>query len=359
VTPDAFSGSYAAEDVSFLLKRVSASPTDPLTRERLIQSGERHYSETIPAEQPPDERYMTLYRAALERNSNRFAADIVSLAAAIGARAAAGREIVIVSLVRAGTPVGVLLTRALRRSGRTTAHYSISIVRDRGIDRQALAHIAARHDPADVIFVDGWTGKGAIVAELRASLANDAAGFRPFLAVVADPAGRSDLAATADDYLIPSGLLNGVISGLISRSILRPDLVGPRDFHACIEYTDLAPHDISRSFVDRIDAIAANTQPGQPLGTAGQAARIALCEAMIESLLLQSGITDRNRIKPGIAEATRALLRRMPHRLFLRDPEDPDVHHLVHLAQQRGVGIAPLDQAGSYRAVAVIETLGA
>jgi hypothetical protein len=59
----------------------------------------------------------------------------------------------------------------VERLGRAAPHYSISIIRDRGLDPAALAHIAARHEPADVVFVDGWTGKGAIAGELHRSLA--------------------------------------------------------------------------------------------------------------------------------------------------------------------------------------------
>src|SRR3546814_1281186 len=107
---------------------------------------------------------------------------------------------------------------------------AISIIRGRGIDDNALDYVASRHGTRNAVFVDGWTGKGAIRGELDASLATST--FKPFLAVVADPAGRADLAATFDDYVIPSGLLNGIVSGLVSRSILNNDLVGPNDFRS-------------------------------------------------------------------------------------------------------------------------------
>jgi hypothetical protein len=278
------------------------------------------------------------------------------LAHALG-ECATGDEIVLASLVRAGTPIGVLLVRALRRMGWRARHYSVSIIRDRGIDLVALAHIAARHRPEDVVFVDGWTGKGAIAGELAASLAARPMGFSPRLAVIADPAGRADRAATGDDYLIASGLLNGVVSGLISRSILNDALVGPGDFHACVHYRDQADADISEEFVATIDALACDATPGALVRPADRMADAAACEAMIEDVTARYRITDRNRIKPGIAEATRALLRRMPERLLIRDSEDPDVRHLIHLATARGVAIEPLG-IGNFRAVAVIKSLG-
>jgi hypothetical protein len=151
---------------------------------------------------------------------------VVSLAGALAERASGRPEVVIASLARAGTPIGVLLRRALERMGVAAPHYSLSIIRDRGIDARRCAHRRA-HDPRDVVFVDGWTGKGTITRELQSSLADRPLGFAPFLAVIADPAGCADLAPSDEDYLIPSGLLNAIVSGLVSRSVLNAELVGP------------------------------------------------------------------------------------------------------------------------------------
>jgi hypothetical protein len=345
-----FSGSYASEDVTFLLKPVDLAATDVAAKERAIQSGTRHYSEMIAPEHVPDPAYLALYDAALARNGARLAQDIASLAAHLAARR---EKVVIASLARAGTPIGVLLLRALKAMGVYAHHYAISIIRDRGIDAVALAHIAARHDPADIVFVDGWTGKGAIATELRRSVPGAT------LAVVADPAGVADIAATDDDYLIASGLLNGIVSGLVSRSILSAETVGPGDFHACVTYPQHAPHDRSRAFIDTLTPLVL---AARPMDIAGHAARTpalaASREALVADMLALVGSTDRNRIKPGIAEATRALLRRVPDRVLVRDRADPDVAHLLHLADTAAVPVGTLPSDCRYRAVAIIASLG-
>jgi hypothetical protein len=335
------------------------APVDVATKEQLIQSGRRHYSEMLSAETVPGPEYLRLYEAALDRNAARLAQDVVSLAGALAERASGRPEVVIASLARAGTPIGVLLHRALERMGIAAPHYSLSIIRDRGIDAAALRHMAALHDPRDVVFVDGWTGKGTITRELQSSLADRPLGFAPFLAVIADPAGCADLAPSDEDYLIPSGLLNAIVSGLVSRSILNADLVGPDDFHACVYYAHLAPQDLSRRFVKEIDRHMHGLSP-LPIAVdpRRKAERAQACEAMVGQLTDELGLADRNRIKPGVAEATRALLRRVPDRLLIRDRDDPDVAHLVHLAQERGLPIDPLPAPHGYRAVAVIRTLG-
>jgi hypothetical protein len=357
--PTPLSGSYAPDDCTFLLKPVTLAPVDVEEKERLIQSGRRHYSEMLSAESPPGAEYLRLYREALDRNGARLAQDIVDLAAGLAERAQGRPELVIASLARAGTPIGVLLRRALVRMGLSSTHYSISIIRDRSVDLEALRHIAARHDPQDVVFVDGWTGKGTITGELHASLADRPFGFAPYLAVIADPAGCADLAPSDEDYLIPSGLLNSIVSGLVSRSILNDSLVCPGDFHACVHYTHLAAHDLSRDFIDGMDALMMGLTP-RPITSdpARRAARAAACKTMVDGLMTRLGLKDRNRIKPGVAEATRAVLRRVPDRLLIRDPADPDVSHLLHLAEEKGLRIDPLPGDHGYRAVAVIRTLG-
>lgn len=353
-----FSGSYATNDVTFLLKPVLLEWTDVATKEALIQSGRRHYSEMLSPETVPDAVYFDLYRNALKRHRDRLAQDIASLAAALDAHAEHGAEIVLVSLVRAGTPIGVLLLRALERLGRTASHYSISIIRDRGIDAAALDYIANRHDPRHIVFVDGWTGKGAIVGELRSSLHDNRWGIDPELVVVADPAGKADMAAGYEDYLIPSGLLNSIVSGLVSRSILNDEVVGEGEFHACMKFDHLAPYDVSQSFVDEIDTLAINAMP-HPIANPADASTVCTaCDTMVDKIMRDYGIANRNLVKPGIAEATRAVLRRVPQRILVRDRADSDIAHLMYLADQKGVPVEIFPDAGHYRAIAVVQALG-
>jgi hypothetical protein len=351
-----FHGSYAPEDVTFLLKPAQVALTDVATKEALIQSGARHYSEMLSEERLPDARYLALYEAALARNAGRLKADIVALTEAITARPETAKSCTIISLARAGTPIGVLLRRALAGRGVDAAHYSVSIIRGRGIDRVALAHIAAARGTTDAVFVDGWTGKGAITGELDASLADGATGFAPFLAVVADPAGCASLAATSEDYLIPSGILGAIASGLVSRSVLSEALVGEGEFHACRHLTEHAHADRSRAFIAAVEA--ATPQAEHPCWSQqAVAASRAASTALVESLMAEFAVTNMNRIKPGIAEATRAVLRRLPEAVFVRDRDDAEVAHLLHLAAQMHIPVQQRE-LGNYRAVTLIAKAG-
>jgi hypothetical protein len=356
--PADFHGSYLPGDVQFLLKQVVLAPTDVATKERLIQSGKAHYSTMLSAEHPPEAPYLELFHEALRRNGNRLAHDVAALATTLAARP--GREVVLASLARAGTPVGVLLVRALRALGRESTHYSLSIIRDRGIDPVALDHILARHRAADVVFLDGWTGKGSIAGELEASVAEYNAargtGLVPRLAVVVDLAGVAEIAVTAEDYLIPSSILNAVVSGLVSRTLLNEALVLSGDFHACVYYEHLAPHDLSRHFVDTLSPqVAAHLAGAGPVdwSVERRTELRAKSEALVARVQREFGVADRHRIKPGIGESTRALLRRVPECLLIADPAAQDLLHLGLLADQKRVPVHHVPDL-PYRATAII-----
>lgn len=360
-----FSGSYPADDVTFLLKIIDMPPTEIREKERLIQRGTRHYSEMISREAPPSEAYLALFRQACARNNARFAADLLALAGHLATTLPA--EMTLVSLARAGTPIGVLLTRILRQVfGRTAHHYSISIIRDRGIDTVALQHILEvdRRAPDGLVFVDGWTGKGVIARELTRAIdaVNAARGTQlsAALHVVADISGTAGVAATSDDYLIPSGILNAVISGLVSRTILHRDYIGPRDFHGCLYYREFAGLDLSRSFVDtvmqEVERLPAERTQG-PFRMVSPAAREALrqrSQAFLASVQQAYGIRSLHHIKPGIGEATRVLLRRVPDRVLVRNVDAEDVAHLLQLADEKQVPVLQ-ERALPYQAVALIQ----
>lgn len=359
-----FSGSYHRDDVRFLLKPLAlASFVDVPDKERLIQSGRRHYSEMLSRESLPSARYLDVFGQACAANLERMARDCVTLAGLIARRRAGA--ITLVSLARAGTPVGVVLKRLLGGMfGRDVAHYSLSIIRDRGIDRVALEYILAQgHAPESIVFVDGWTGKGVIAAELRASVAAFNAGhgcdIDGGLYVLSDLAGVAACAAAHDDYLIPSSILNATVSGLVSRSILN-DAIGPGDFHGCVYYAEFEPQDQSRAFADRLVGLAqklAEDGTGAPdLTDDARATAARVSRDYMEAAMRRHGIADRNLIKPGLGEATRVLLRRTPDRLIVRDAASADVAHLLVLAREKDVPVH-LDSGLPYQAVSIIRSI--
>ncbi|MFF2143834.1 phosphoribosyltransferase [Kitasatospora sp. NPDC058190] len=339
--------SYRPEEVAWLLKDLSGVPLEAPTEEReeAVQNGGAHYAESLPVEYRPSPEYQELFHQALRGSADRIALAVGTVAETLLRERGPG--LVLASLARAGTPVGILIRRWLAFAhGLDVPHYAVSIVRGRGIDPVALRYLAAHHRAADVVFVDGWTGKGAITRELADALAGT--GFDPDLAVLADPGRCVRTYGTRDDFLIPSACLNSTVSGLVSRTVLRAGLIGPEDFHGAKHYAELAGGDVSAAFLDTVAGCFASVSAA----AVGEAERLAADPdrtpdwagwAAVERISAEYGIDDVNLVKPGVGETTRVLLRRVPWRVLARRGAGADLDHVRLLAAQRGVVVEEVD----------------
>ncbi|MDE6924308.1 MAG: cysteine protease StiP family protein [Acetatifactor sp.] len=373
--------SYLTEDVVLLLKDITGSvqPQPTAEREKLIQSG-KHYSEMLPIEYVPTEKYMAVYREALEKYAKQVADAVGVLSDRI--MEARGRDVVLVSLARAGTPVGILIRRYIRLKYKTDVpHYSISIIRGRGIDRNAMRYLLDRYRPEQLLFVDGWIGKGAILGELEKDI-RDYPHVNSEIAVVADPAGVTELCGTHEDILIPSSCLNSTVSGLISRTFLRDDIIGEKDFHGAVYYGELKDSDLSYEFIETIEKYffvedpvlssesrkPENDRPEKKENREPKKSRTEEKESRdIQNVRLEGkgtdstetsvlkgkgidevreiaaffGIEDINFVKPGIGETTRVLLRRVPWKVLIdeRYRGNPELSHVVRLAEEKQVPV--------------------
>ena len=343
--------SLKSDDCTLLLKDISGliEPMNANERERLIQSGV-HYSELLPVEYQPSAEYIKQFELGLENWSGRTAEAVSAVAERIRAN---GRN-VIVSLARAGTPVGALIVRYLRKKyGERFVHYSISIIRGKGIDKNAMRYILARHSPEKLQFVDGWTGKGAITQQLAEAL-REYPEIDPSPAVLADPAGVCDICGTRDDIFIPCACLNGVVSGLFSRTVLREDIIGEDDFHGAVYFPELEEKDRTYDFIRAVEekmSFDSVDLPDETIYEYGSGLRET------EEIAKAFGVSDINLVKPGIGETTRVLLRRIPRLILVDKLGSPLTAHIEELAAEKGVEICeyPLK---CYHACGIIQLLG-
>ena len=291
-------------------------------------------------------------QSALKNYAKTTAAAIASLAEKI--YSLKGDSLVIVSLARAGTPIGVLIKRYLEKKYCVQlTHYSISIIRGRGIDKNALDYILARHNAESVQFVDGWIGKGAILGELVKEL-RDYPQLSSDRAVVSDPANLTDLCGTHEDFLIPSSCLNATVTGLISRTFLRHDIIGKTDFHGAAFLGELTDSDLTEEYLTAIerefDYSATNHVWAKGLSGVEVVKKIANTYA----------IDDINFIKPGIGETTRVLLRRIPWKVLVNPKHNgaDELQHIIQLAHDKGVPVelSSVD-LGNYKVCGIIKNL--
>ena len=366
--------SYSADDVIVLLKDLSSEMKEMSTeeREKAIQSGV-HYSEMLPQEKAPSAEYERLYYKALEEKKSDIALGIARVAEIMWS-AKNGEYPVIISLARAGIPVGILIKRYLdKKYDVKCPHYAISIIRDKGIDENAMNFIFKNEVKENVIsvmdffFVDGWTGKGAIktqleeaVAELKTKDANRWKDLSDDLYVLADPANITPYCGTHVDYLLPSACLNSTVSGLTSRTILNKYIdVEVGDFHGATYFDKFETIDKSNEFIDIIsnefvslDAVD-STLNNLEEGWNGMSIVLDICNLM--------KVEDYKKVKPGIGETTRVLLRRVPWKVLINKdiPEDdPDIQHILVLCREKNIPTMRWD-LGNYKVCGIIKELSA
>lgn len=344
--------SYDVNDVELLLTDITGKvePLPTAEREKLIQSGV-HYCEMLPLEYKPTEKYMEIYEKMLNLCAKQNADAVGVLADKIIKKH--GTSVVLVSLARAGIPIGILLKRYIKMKYNVeVAHYAISIIRGRGIDDVAMRYLLEQYNAKDLCFVDGWTGKGAINTQLADAL-KDYHNVSNELAVVADPAGVTELCGTHEDILIPSSCLNSTVSGLISRTFLRKDIIGENDYHGAVYYGELKDSDLSNEFLERIESEFSLN-----------------CESVKEKTFKDTGvdevrriqekygISDINLVKPSIGETTRVLLRRVPWLVLINEEnkEDAELKPIIRLAEEKNVPVEFV-KLEHYKAVGIIKEL--
>ncbi|WP_260858032.1 cysteine protease StiP family protein [Bacillus sp. FJAT-22090] len=363
-TTDLVKTSYPPEDITFLLKDLSDVKIESSVenREKSFQQG-NHYAESLPIEYRPSTEYTHLYHQAL-RDSSDYVARLVGVLTRRVKKYANTNDVVLISLARAGSPIGVLMRRYAQNFLKLNwPHFSISILRGKGIDEEAVKTIRALYPNSHLQFVDGWTGKGAIQKELTKSVQqlNELYELQlnDDLAVLSDPGECATLFGTREDFLIPNACLNSTVSGLVSRTILNEQFQEPGDFHGAKYYAELEKEDVSNDFIDHI----ASRFQNQEIIINKLAADLPIVHErtwrgmheveIIAKQFYKSG--DISKVKPSVGETTRVLLRRKPFKILLRDAHHESTRHIVHLCKEKSIPIEVVPEL-FYQAIGLIET---
>lgn len=357
-------GSYSPEDVIFLLKDISGLIAEQGNeeREKAIQAG-THYSEMLPIEYRPTEDYIKLFYDSLSKFARKIAIAVGTVSEVILKRK--GKNIVLVSLARAGTPAGILIKRYIKhRYDIDLPHYSISIIRGKGIDENAIRYILASHPENAIQFVDGWTGKGAITNELNKACSDYKKGHNieldSELAVIADPGHCTSIFGTREDFLIPSACLNATVSGLVSRTVHRKGIINENDFHGVKFYRELMDEDVSNLFVDTVSKeyqFVQDEVKKSVIDISSKSVEVSwLGMKDVEKIRKEFDISSVHFIKPGIGETTRVLLRRIPWKILIRK-DAKNIQHILQLANERHVPVETYNLS-AYQCCGIIKSMG-
>jgi len=331
------SPSFKHSDIVLLLSTCTDEPVTVEEKEALVASG-GHYSEVFVKESPPSTALLKAFNYALYENkgAERLARHTQYLASTLVKDYHANKQdIILISLVRAGVPLAVLLKRYIDRYHPSipTHHYGISIIRGKGIDNAALESIYNDHRIDNAYFVDGWTGKGSISQELKEALSLSPLPFPYRLIVDSDPAGTATLSATEEDWLIPFGLIGAPISGLFSRT-----LWADTGYHKAAVFNDLLESDLSGEFLDAVEG--AFIPPAEvKADVINNVASTRPVSDIIDQCLSDFDLESPHKIKPGIAEATRATHRRTPRLIILKARNQTDTTYIEQTAKEKNIPI--------------------
>lgn len=333
-------------------------------KEEKISNGV-NYAKMLTKEELPAEDMQTAFDEELEHGASSVA-ELVQITAeriwdSYASSAVKGMPgFVLVSLARAGTPFGVLLRRFFKEFMNTQIeHYSISIIRGKGIDEKALSYIAERHPMQKMVFVDGWTGKGSIYQELVKSLKKynkkHDTKISPDLCVIADPALAVELSGTKEDVCMPNAYLNATVSGLVSRTVYKKPKETESGFHGAVVYRDYADADKTMEFVDKVSSCFQFFVTVKKKNEYGGSMNIDYLYSQMEKLF--PNVDVRKKVKMGIGESLRAILRRKPVVFLINadknadtgkkknavknadKKEDETIQRIAALAAERGIPV--------------------
>lgn len=352
---DLIKGTYK-DDCIFLLKDLTGIIKEITIdeKEELIKKG-ISYSEMISVEENPSLTIEKIFFRMIQKHAEEIASYVGILAEKIYKQKK--NDLVIASLARAGTPYGILIRKYLKfKYDINIQHYSISIIRGKGIDYNALLYILEKNTNANIQFVDGWTGKGSIIKELKQSIdifnKKYNTNIDDNLAVIADPAKLCRIYGTRKDIAVPNSVLNSTVSGLISRTILNDKYIGENEFHGAINIEYLKDEDYSQLYVDSIAEFFNKNIDIDNITF--EEIELEYSNNLVKKIKSEFDVNSINNIKLSIGEASRVLLRRKARILLLKDKTDLAVQQLIVLANEKNIQIREYKNM-EYKAIAIIE----
>jgi len=332
-----FHGSYLPTDVEFLLNVKNHQEISITEKEYLLLNHKIHYSEILTKEMEIEEEYLSIFYNYHEINKTKICKHILTIAEYLTKQ----KNIVLVSLARAGTPYGVILKRILTSIfQQPIEHYSISIIKDRGLDTLAINHIIQKHGKdVQLNFIDGWTGFGNIANELRRSMSEGFSEISFKFITISDIAGVADICGSREDYMIPSCLLNATISGLISRTLINIDRT---NFHSVKYFSEKQDQDYSLWYIDQLEKevhlIKKNTLI-QDVFIKNRQYRNQYLQT-IQEVISNYKLNESYTIKPGLGETIRCLIRRNPVFIIIKNPYDSQIKPILYLCKKKNIPIS-------------------
>lgn len=177
---------------------------------------------------------------------------------------------------------------------------------------------------------------GYLLTDLGLRLVSD---LDPTLAVLSDPASVTPLYGTRQDFLIPSACLNATVSGLVSRTVKLKEM-SDDELHGAVYYAENEAYDHSLEFLDKVQSYFDQVQLDYFNPSQEELNEDFKGLDEVKKIAQSYNISDINKIKPGVGETTRVLLRRLPDRVLIREKANQKyLKHILQLCEEKQIPI--------------------
>ena len=157
------------------------------------------------------------------------------------------------------------------------------------------------------------------------------------LAVLTDPACVTELYGTRQDFLIPSACLNATVTGLVSRTVKLKTMTD-EELHGAVFYG--GQQDFSYDFIEQVEKDFPNVRADHFSPSAAEQDESFKGIDEVKKIAEIYQISDLNKIKPGVGETTRVLLRRVPYKVLVNPAADKkDLQHILQLCDEKHIPV--------------------
>ncbi|MEA1962465.1 MAG: tellurite-like stress resistance cysteine protease StiP [Bacillota bacterium] len=254
-----------------------------------------------------------------------------------------GKKILLVAILRAGLFISLgLAKRMAYLSGEDVPVVALGLFHEAGIDRQAFAQICADYPEYYPVFVDGWTGRGVVAAELRedCSRLNDAPDLQgfPLLATLVDPGHYGDLWGTDQDVLLECAHFSAPEVLGFSRAFIKDP---GQMWHAYTYPDEYCNHALIEAWLNIFSSENSNLPEDRPC-------KVQNLDALLNEITLITG-TQAGQWKVNINEVARTFVNRKPKQLILgitSAEAECSIPSIVYLAEKYSVPVEFIPQLG-------------
>ena len=160
---------------------------------------------------------------------------------------------------------------------------------------------------------------------------------------------RIVIAATKKDICLPNACLNSTICGLVSRTIFLKNK-NKEAYHGAILLKEYKDQDYTNWFIHKISKKFHEPKESMIAGKVDE----EYVPSVYQKLSEDFGVLEKTKVKLSIGESSRALIRRIPKIMLVKDLNNPDLSFVLEMAKKKGVPIRKYDTK-EYECITILQ----